>query len=143
MLLLSTMAFFAGRHKPTVGEPDAAAKTYVVPPPKPQTKDLSPELHATHIVNVPVPHQKQGIAANPKALSPLGPPATLELAVDRNLAQVQWNDREIVEGIEQAEKALRDQAELKKKTVLVASARADAARREAEQALAVAALPGS
>jgi hypothetical protein len=139
VLLLSTMAFFAGRHKPTVSELDAAAKTYVVPPPKPQTEDRSPRLVRT-IVDVPVPHQKQGIAANPKALPPLGPPATLDLAVDRNLAQDQWNNREIVEGIEQAEKALHDQAELKNKTVLVASARADAARREAEQALGVAAL---
>ena len=39
VLLLSTMAFFAGRHKPTASEPDAAAKTHVVPPPKPQTED--------------------------------------------------------------------------------------------------------
>ncbi len=138
VLLVSATAFFAGRHKPTASDPDAAAKTYVAPP-KPEPEDRSPRLVRT-IVDVPVPHKNQGIVANPKTLPPLGPPPTLDLTADGNLVPVQWNNREIVQGIEQAEKALRERTELKKKTVLAASARADAARKEAEQALAVAAL---
>jgi hypothetical protein len=61
----------------------------------------------------------------------MAPPEGIDLAGDAKLAQVQWNNREIMQGVEQAEKTLHEQIEANKKASLAALE-----REQAEQALA-------
>jgi hypothetical protein len=131
VLLLSLAAFFGARHNATGSRPDAAAKTYVVPAePKLEAKkevSVAPPRAET-VIKVHVPHKK---ATVPVAPAPLPPPEGIDVAGDAKLAQVQWNNRETMQGVEQAEKTLHEQIETKRKAALAALA-----REQAEQALA-------
>ena len=111
VLLVSSAAFFGARYGKTARSPDASAKTYVVlPEPK---KEVEVAKKAEAVVKLDVaaaakatlpPERKPAIASVPK----LG---AIDLAADEKLAQVQWNNRDLLQGLQQAEKTLAEQSD--------------------------------
>jgi hypothetical protein len=131
LLLLSLAAFFGARHNATASRPDAAAKTYVVPaePKREAKKEVSvAPPRAETVIRVQVPHKKSDGSSSSRTDAP---PEAIDLTGDAKLAQVQWNNREIMQGLEQAEKTLHEQIEARRKALLAALE-----REPAEQALA-------
>ena len=115
VLLVSGAAFFSARYGKTARVPDATAKTYVVPPePK---KDVEVAKTKT-VVQLPVPvtasapvDRKPVIASAPKLPAPKPILGAIDPAADEKLTQVQWNNRDLLQGLEGAEKSFAEQNE--------------------------------
>jgi hypothetical protein len=115
VLLVSGAAFFGARYGKTARVPDATAKTYVVPPePK---KDVEVAKTKT-VVQLPVPvaapappDRKAVIASAPKLPVPKPILGAIDLAADEKLPLVQSNNRDLLQGLEGAEKSLAEQNE--------------------------------
>jgi hypothetical protein len=134
VVLLSIGVFFTLRNNQIPNRPDPVAKSYIVPPRPTKESPIPPKVATA--VKIRLSDRKPLVAVTPKAPAPL----TFDLAADSTLAQVSWNNRQIMDGIAQAEKALGEQAQEKEKAARATEARLADARKVTEQALASAAM---
>jgi hypothetical protein len=114
VLLVSGAAFFSAKYGKIARVPDAAAKTYVVP--AEPAKDAEIAKNTKTIVDVPAPakappDRKPVTASAPKLPEPKPAPGAIDVAADEKLAQIQWNNRDLLQGLQQAEKTLAEQSD--------------------------------
>ncbi len=109
ILLISGAAFFGARYGKTAGAPDMAAKKYVLPPePK---KDIAVARKSKAAIESPR-RAKAVLRPYRRPLRVRGPEPALGMidpASDEKLAQIQWNNRDLLQGLQQDEKALDEQ----------------------------------
>jgi hypothetical protein len=112
VLLVSSAAFFGARYSSkAVRAPDATAKTYVVPPePK---KDVAVAQNTKTVVTLPMPRKATPRLDRRPVRIPEPKPtlAAIDLAADEKLLQVQWSNRDLLQGLQQAEKTLAEQSD--------------------------------
>jgi hypothetical protein len=116
VLVVSGAAFFSARYGKMARVPDATAKTYVVLPEA--KKDVAAATKAKTVVQRPVPakvalppDRKAMIASAPRLPAPKVTIETIDVAADEKLAQVQWNDRNLLQDLQQAERTLAEQSD--------------------------------
>ncbi len=116
VLLVSGAAFFSARYGKTARVPDPTAKTYVVPPEPKKEVTVAPKTKTIVQLPVPVtapapPDRRLVIASVPKLPAPKPILGAIDLAADEKLTQVQLNNRDLLQGLQQAEKNLAEQTD--------------------------------